>query len=114
VRQRGEPWEQTYLCDAPSRHREFRLRVLPLERGGLLLVHSLVVDAPPPGRSSPDPAFEYLRPDGMLRMCSNCRRTERTTGPAGWDWIRAYVANPPGNVTHSICPTCVRQHYPTL
>jgi hypothetical protein len=114
VRQLGEPWEQTYQCNAPSRRREFRLRVLPLERRALLLVHSLAVDALLLEEDEPAQPSRYLRSDGMVRQCSNCRRTERAAPPGGWDWVRAYVTHPPLNITHGICETCIRQHYPEL
>jgi hypothetical protein len=115
VRLRGEPWEQTYQCNAPSRYREFRLRVLPLERRALLLVHSLAVDAVYPEEIELEqPLSEYQRDDGLVRQCSNCRRTQRAGSPGVWDWVRAYVSQPPPNATHGICETCVRQHYPEL
>lgn len=115
VRMKGEPWEQTYLCDAPARRREFRLRVLPLERHALLLLHSLVVDMP---RREDEPSSgsltRYVNDAGTVHQCSNCRRTQRVRGPHGWDWVRSYVAHPPPNVAHGVCTTCVRQFYPEL
>jgi hypothetical protein len=115
VRMKGEPWEQTYLCDAPWLRRQFRLRVLPLEGQALLLLKSLVVDVPHvEGAAEPSAPPEYVGEGGLVRQCSNCRRTQRVRGPHGWDWVRSYIAQPPVNVTHGICTTCVRQFYPEL
>jgi hypothetical protein len=115
VRTKGEPWEQTYLCDAPWRRREFRLRVLPLEGKALLLLHSLVVDTPRfEAAAEPNEPREYVSEDGTLRQCSNCRRTQRVRGPHGWDWVRSYIAQAPANALQGICTTCVRQFYPEL
>lgn len=117
VRATRMPWEQTYQCHAPNVPREFRLRVLPLQERALLLVHSPVVDfqgipleAPP----SNDVVSSYIGPGGMVRQCSNCRRTQRRGSGEAWDWVRAYVSHPPGNVTHGICRTCIRHYYPDL
>jgi hypothetical protein len=115
VRVKGEPWEQTYLCDAPWRRREFRLRVLPLEGQALLLLHSLVVDVPHfEEAAEPSSLREYVGEAGMVHQCSNCRRTKRVRGPHGWDWVRSYIAQPPTNATQGICPTCIRQFYPEI
>lgn len=115
VRAQGVPWEQSYLCDGPRRRRQFRLRVLPLEGRALLLVHSLAVDLPRADEArQPAAPSEYLCEDGTVRLCSNCRRTERVRGPHGWDWVRSHVMHPPADVTHVICSTCVRQFYPEL
>lgn len=116
VRALGQPWEQTYQCHSPLVRRQFRLRVLPLERRALLLIHSAIVEAPLSSWSSEleTPELEgYVGPSGMVRQCSNCRRTQHVTRD-GWDWVRAYVTDPPPNVTHGICDICLRQDYPDL
>lgn len=131
VRRHGEPWEQSYQCPSPGAARHFRMRVLPLANGSLLLVHTRVVGAehgpsetdssasgrdPPsgdlPSGDPPDPA-DYVGPRGMIRQCSNCRRTQRAHRHE-WDWVTAHVMDPPRNISHGICPICIRQDYPEL
>jgi hypothetical protein len=119
VRADGKPWEQCYQCLAPGVRRRFRLRVLPLSEGSLLLVHTRVVDSKPiiesDAGSSPDSPdrADYVGPRGMIRQCSNCRRTQRVRS-LEWDWVDAYVKAPPSNISHGICPLCMRQDYPDL
>lgn len=110
----GEEWDQTYHCHAPKLKRQFRLRVLPLGRHGLLLVHSLLVEVAMPPGGSEDPAEQYLGPDGLIRQCSNCRRTHRRGTREAWDWVPRFVAQPPDNTSHGICATCMNQFYPDL
>jgi hypothetical protein len=118
VRVHHQPWEQTYQCHSPLVRRQFRLRVLPLNEQALLLIHSVVVEAPipasdgeldAPGRSD---LSEYVGPSGHVRQCSNCRRAQHVSG--GWHWVRAFVTRPPPNVSHGLCTTCLRQDYPDL
>jgi len=131
VRAQRRPWEQTYQCHSALSMRQFRLRVLPLENDALLLIHSVVVDAPFSSTSTStstearsaaelgshasdaEELDAYVGPSGLVRQCSNCRRTQHVTRE-GWDWVRAYVTHPPRNVSHGICTTCLRQDYPDL
>jgi hypothetical protein len=114
----GQPWEQSYECHSPATGRQFRLRALPLAQGALLLVHSLVVSDPAwfDGTHAPRPSEleRYVGADGIIRQCCNCRRTQRVASPASWDWLPELVARPPGNVSHVICMTCMKQVYPDL
>ncbi len=119
VRREGKPWEQSYQCpDRAGRQQPFRLRVLPLTRDCLLLVHTRLVAAEHPRSDDlfpgklPAPA-DYVDPRGMIRQCSNCRRTQRAQSKQ-WDWVTAHVTDPPRNVSHGICPICIRQDYPEL
>lgn len=116
VRAQGRPWEQSYQCHSPRVRRQFRLRVLPLEQHALLLIHSAIVESAAPPRDADIGASalaEYVGPSGMVRQCSNCRRTQHGTRE-GWHWVRDYVSHPPPNVTHGICDICLRQDYPDL
>jgi hypothetical protein len=117
VRAGGEPWEQSYGCYAPCSRCRFRLRVLRLDQGALLLIHSLAVDEPVLVENdveSERPVLsDYVGPRGLVRQCSNCRRTRRVSADC-WDWVRAFVEHPPNNVSHGICALCLRQDYPEL
>ncbi len=108
---RGEAWEQTYACHSPRSTRQFQMRVLPLAGRGLLLIHSLVAEAELEILASGD-AERYFDADGVVRQCSNCRRTQRVGAPAAWDWVPAFVASCPPRTSHSICSACINQYYP--
>jgi CheY-like chemotaxis protein len=118
VREQQKPWEQSYDCNAATQRRQFQLRVLPLDQRGMLLIHSPRFDAPMPIENKPPNGAasllsEYVGPSGLIRQCSNCRRSQRAHGDR-WDWVRAFIENPPPNVTHGICPVCLRQDYGDL
>jgi hypothetical protein len=110
----SEPWEQTYDCHSPNSRRQYQLRVLPLVGRGLLLIHSLLVEADIGLGSSFAGAKPYLGPDGLVRQCSNCRRTQRVGAASTWDWVPELVAHTAPRTSHGICSTCVNQYYPEL
>jgi hypothetical protein len=116
VLQRQEAWEQTYDCHSPELTRQFRLQVLPLGGLGLLLIHSLLVEVPMlEKKSAPLHGLEQYRgPRGVVRQCSNCRRTQRAGSPEVWDWVPQFVSGTPNYVSHGICTTCINQYYPEL
>jgi hypothetical protein len=118
VREEQKPWEQSYDCYTPTQHSQFHLRVLPLDQRGMLLIHSSRLDAPMPIENEPASGTksllsEYVGASGLIRQCSNCRRSQRAQVDR-WDWVRAFVEDPPPNVTHGICPVCLRQDYGEL
>jgi hypothetical protein len=54
----------------------------------------------------------YRDKNGFITMCSNCRRTRRVgCAPQIWDWVSAFVANPPDCVSHGICGLCLEYYY---
>jgi hypothetical protein len=111
------PWEHDYDCHSPTTGRQFRMRALPLAQGALLLVHSLVVSYPASFDGDHPPLHgldHYVGSDGLLRQCCNCRRTQRAVPPIRWDWVPELVAQPPPNLSHGICLTCMRQVYRDL
>jgi hypothetical protein len=122
VLERREPWTQTYDCHSAELTRQFRLQVLPLGGPGLLLIHTLVVEVPISGENAPPLGLApYLSPVGLVRQCSNCRRTQRSISPNVWDWVPQLVLETPDYVSHGICTSCLnnttagsRQRYRVL
>lgn len=54
---------------------------------------------------------ELAAAEGMLSMCSSCRRVQ--DGSGRWDSLDAYLHRH-GTVTHGICPSCADQLFPGL
>ena len=80
--------------------------------GELLIVNSLVVNEPHAGHAFPAFEAHYRNSDGLLMMCSNCRRVR--IGPVErWDWVPDFVDTPPSNVTHGLCRPCF-EYYSSL
>ncbi len=117
TKEKGQPWEHDYECSSPASYRLFHMRVLPLADSYLLVENSLRFERAH-GREHPvmpaDAAL-YLSKDGILTMCAHCRRTRRigTTSAPVWDWVPAYIVDPPGRGTHGLCLNCHAYFYPS-
>jgi hypothetical protein len=100
------PVEHGYLCPSRAHYRRYRMRVVPLDAGALLLVHHLVAQGPHrhPGRRG----GAYLV-DGAATTCSHCRRTRRADAPSTWDWVPRHLGRDVP-VRHELCPVCARLH----
>jgi hypothetical protein len=102
----GEVVDHTYECSSADVFRRFHMRALPLDRKGLLLEHSLVVERPhdPADATARDVAYADGR--GIVLQCSNCRRVRRRES-AAWDWVPHWVRQAPAQTSHGLCNTCV-------
>jgi len=100
----GERWEHEYECSSGTVYRRFRTVVYPVEGQCLVVVNSLVLEAPHPGEESPPGEVYTTR--GVIVMCSHCRRVRNPTGTLRWDWVPAYVRAPPPNLSHGLCEPC--------
>lgn len=112
----GTPWQHEYECSSPTNLRRFVQHVYPLAGGaGLLVVHSLIVDCPhprDPDVSEHPVAGDYVDEHRLVRQCMHCRRVRRNGQRRRWDWIPAWVREPPENTSHGLCEVCFRYYYP--
>lgn len=107
----GAVFETEYQCSSPTQRRDFRMRVHPIAGTGFLITHSLLRTTALESRAgAPIPDDAYVE-NGLVTMCSNCRRARRADH-ASWDWIPEWVAHPPRLVSHGICPVCVGFYWP--
>ena len=110
VRQTGQTWEHCYECSSPELFRRFRMRVLFLPESDIVLViSSLEIECPHGPERQPrvfDPVF-YQNRDGLISMCSSCRRTRQADAPESWDWVPHLIEKMPRNVSHGLCPVCL-------
>ncbi|MBA3499265.1 MAG: hypothetical protein H0T65_02770 [Deltaproteobacteria bacterium] len=106
----GERWEHDYECSSPDRHRRFRMLAYPIDHAFLVVVNAVIEDVAHDREvSSPDES-RYVS-DGVISMCSNCRRVRNRDGESRWDWVPAFVAHPPPNLSHGICDACAPIYY---
>jgi hypothetical protein len=111
------PWEHTYECSSPTIYRSFRMGVyLDPEEEGLVVVNSLTVEHPHGNDREPHPSSPAYASanEGIVTMCSHCRRTQRIDSKEVWDWVPAYVENRPQHTSHGLCPICTFMYYPEL
>lgn len=118
VKKEGRPWEDDYECSSPELYRLFRMRMLPLADSYVFVENSLRIERPHDleSHAMPGNAGLYLNEHGILTMCSHCRRTRRigmAEGPV-WDWVPSFLVDPPGRVSHGLCPNCRAYFYPEV
>ncbi len=101
-----------YECSSPTTYRLLNLQVFTLhDRAGYVLVHSSRVERPHAESVVSVSLDTYVDANGLSRQCSHCRRVERVSEPGRWDWVPMWVASPPANISHSICPPCFAYYY---
>ena len=110
ILQTGKIWHHDYECSSPKMLRKFYQTVYPLyERKGLLIVNSLVKEAPQDENAiNPHEAIDayYRQPSGLITQCCNCRRIRRVGNQDEWDWVPAWVEKIPEKTSHTICKVC--------
>ena len=106
----GIPVEQDYECSSTAVHRVYRLRMLPLSKQVLLLVHHPVATRTHDRPAEPPDKARYRDESGHIAQCGNCRRT-RTFPEQAWHWVPHWVERPPGSVTYVLCPVCRVFHW---
>ncbi|MBK7769641.1 MAG: PAS domain-containing protein [bacterium] len=115
--QQDKHWDHDYECSSPDVRRHMRLTAYPLrDRGGLLVVHALIVATPRDTGQSAGTTItpaDYADGNGIVHQCSHCRKIRRTSGPRHWDWVPELVANPSANTSHDLCDVCLDFYYPT-
>jgi hypothetical protein len=103
--ERKRVFEQLYDCSTPEQQRIMRLRALPVAAGGLMLEHSLAFQHPCAHPFLLPVDSRYLREDGLILQCSHCRRVRSVNEPA-WEWVEAWVREPPAHTSHGLCEMC--------
>ena len=109
----NDVWTHSYECSSDQVYRHFTMRAQPTAEGdGLIVVHSLVAEAPlaRSGCFGDDAALRYTDERGLIVQCSSCARV-RNPARGSWDWARGHVSADLANVSHGICPTCDFQYY---
>ncbi|MCK6501827.1 hypothetical protein L6R53_00235 [Myxococcota bacterium] len=112
VRASGVAHSHDYQCSSPTRFRLFRLRVQPLTRDDLLLIHRLVEVREHTMQRPPEPLViaAYRGEDGLIRQCAHCRCVRRVSSPATWDWVPELLGAPGMDVSFGMCPPCVSSY----
>lgn len=107
VRDTRVPWDCDYECSSADTYRLFRMRIYPLAEG-FGIVHALRIEEPHFER--PHRASEAYIDRGVIAMCSYCRKV-RHRPTLRWDWVPAYVANRPANLSHGMCTSCAAHYW---
>ncbi len=103
--------ERTHImeCSSPLLFRRFHMSIRPFGEAGLLTVNTLLEETPH-SRESHEADSRYVDRNGIVMICSHCRRTRNVLQPEIWDWVPAFLGNDP-RVSHGLCPLCLNYHY---
>ncbi|MDB4964206.1 MAG: hypothetical protein JWP01_4205 [Myxococcales bacterium] len=105
----GVCWEHDYECSSHELFREFRMYAYPIHGTLLTVTHSLRVQRPHDREARPA-ADAIYRSEGLIRMCSYCRRVRANDADERWDWVPSFVEHMPPGVSHGICRPCAAFH----
>jgi hypothetical protein len=110
-------WEHDFECSSAEDYRLFHMRAVCLGAGHVLVENSSQVEKEHGedriGVSAS--SDRYVSKDGVVTMCMHCRRTKRVAefperlseiGDIVWDWVPAFVEDPPAVVSHGLCRMC--------
>lgn len=106
----GERWEHDYECSSDETYRRFHMVAYPVDGEFIVVVNSLRVERPH-AREAHEPDDAGYAVDGVIRMCSHCRRVRNPRGHQRWDWVPAYVRHPPHNLSHGLCEPCCEYYF---
>ena len=107
-----EPISFQYHCSSPEKIRLFRMEISSMERS-FLVVNHLLLEEPCIVRE-PETSLDmslYLRPDNIVTMCANCRKTRRVDSPTTWEWVPEFLQEQKFLVSHGLCPSCLTLVY---
>jgi hypothetical protein len=105
-----------YECSSAEMFRLFHMDVLPLNRSGdLALINSVKVECPHGvERPAVDSEKIYISREGIITMCSHCRRSRRQDASGVWDWVPSFLQTREWQVSHGVCPVCFSYFYSTF
>ena len=107
-------WNHDYDCSSPSLYRRFKQSAYPLPKKGMVVINHLIEERAHSEVSAQPVKAVYLNINGLIAQCSHCRKVRRQGSSTQWDWVHEWVANPPSEVTHSLCEPCADYYYEGL
>ena len=108
--------ERTHImeCSSPLLLRRFHMSIRPFGESGLLTVNTLLEETPHT-REGHEPETHqddshYVDRNGIVTVCSHCRRTRNVLQPELWEWAPEFLGND-SRVSHGLCKLCLNYHY---
>lgn len=112
VRRFQREWWHVFDCSSANTLRSFQMRILPGDPWGLVVINTLLREAPSDEKTVVEPLQHYADADGVVTMCAHCRRVEHLTQPGRWDWVPFLLNANQALVKPGLCEFCVAYHYP--
>ncbi len=114
VMENNKTWSHDYDCSSPSLYRRFRQSAYPLPQKGIVVINHLIEERTHTASSGQPVKAIYLNKNGLIAQCSHCRKVRQSESNMQWDWVSEWVANPPSEITHSLCEFCADYYYKGL
>ncbi|MFP3873903.1 MAG: hypothetical protein ACLFV1_05560 [Thiohalophilus sp.] len=106
------PLEHDYECSSAQQYRLLAMTVHNLGCGaGLLIVNNPRQVTQHWRLPQEADQSRYLNDRGDLVQCSHCRCYQNKRQKHRWDWIPAWLTNPPDNRNQTLCPDCFNHYY---
>lgn len=107
-------WKHEYDCSSPNLYRRYLQSSFPLKGKGLVVINHLIEERAHKTPSASPIKAHYLNDKQLIAQCSHCRKIRRQGIEAQWDWVAEWIAQPPEEVTHSLCEACTDYYYNDL
>lgn len=107
-------WDHEYDCSSATLYRRYLQSTFPLQGEGLVVVNRLVDERAHTTESAPPVKEHYLNEKQLVPQCAHCHKVRRHGADLTWDWVSEWVADPPEEVTHSLCEHCTEYYYEKL
>jgi hypothetical protein len=98
-----------YDCSSPEKIRLLRMSIVPFGDELVVSNHLLLEEDCACEEEVNEDA--YISASGYIIMCANCRKTKRRDGPELWTWIPSFLNQASLQVTHGLCPRCIKHLY---
>ena len=110
VRHFRRDWWHTFECSSASVTRFFQMRILPCDDDGLLTINTLISEHPV-GLLAEARIEKYTTSDGIVVMCSHCRRVQSIDDRETWDWVPELLMTSEVLMRFGLCGFCTAYHY---
>lgn len=106
-----------YECPTPTTFRLMQVNFLPVTRDLCVISVARVVTSSHQEQGR-DPragaACDYEKEDGLISMCSCCRRVRVPGTEHSWDFVPSLIKNPVDNLSHTLCEPCKAYWFTTV
>jgi hypothetical protein len=103
-------WWHVFECSSTTQSRVYQMRILSCGHGNLLTINTLLREAPQEARAE-GKMEDYTAADGIVTMCSHCRRVKNLGASGAWDWIPEFLSREKVLVVFDLCEFCTAYHH---
>jgi hypothetical protein len=103
-------WWHIFECSSANVARTFQMRILPCDEKSLLTINTLISETALE-ESPPKSIEDYANRDGIVTICSHCRRAQHVRQRDVWDWVPELLMSGQALASFGLCDFCTAYHY---